>query len=364
MLIGVQHLKTGPIGTSAFYLHVLTFSPGDVQNESMPVHFGDIQAAATKIEGHAKRTPVHTSAHIDSLVGAEVFLKCENFQRTGSFKFRGAYNALSRLDSEQRSRGVLTFSSGNHAQALACAGRLLNVAVTIVMPHDAPRVKREATAGYGGNIVLYDRDETSREALGAKLAHEQGLTVIPPYDHEAIIAGQGTSVMELVQDTGPLDFLFVPCGGGGLLSGSAVSAKALSPTCQIIGVEPENADDGAQSFRTGQIVTVENPVTIADGARTPSLGKLTFDIIKTHVHNIVTVSDDDLLSVLKLVWERTKLVIEPTGVLGVAALLSGQTEVKDARVGVVLSGGNIDVSSLSALLAEAKENQPDHEGPG
>ena len=319
----------------------------------MTVAFDDVLSAAERLSGIAHKTPVVTSRTLDGDTGATVFLKCENFQRAGAFKIRGAYNAMSRLSDEQKKRGVLTFSSGNHAQALALAGQMLGVEVTVVMPTDAPAVKKAATLGYGGHIVEYDRDETSREALSNKLAGEKGLTVIPPYDHPHVVAGAGTVVKELLEETGPLDLVLVPCGGGGLLSGSAISATNLSPDCMIVGVEPAKGDDAARSFRSGQIETVLNPDTIADGARTPSLSKLTFALIREHVDDIVTVDDDQLLQATKFLWERTKLVVEPTGALGVAALLSKTVQAQGKRVGIVISGGNADVIQLGELFRKA-----------
>ncbi|HKB14339.1 MAG TPA: threo-3-hydroxy-L-aspartate ammonia-lyase [Vicinamibacterales bacterium] len=313
--------------------------------------FDDVQSAARQIEGAAHRTPVATSRTINRQTGAEVFFKCENLQRGGAFKFRGAYNALSRLSDDDRRRGVVTFSSGNHAQAIALAGQLLNIPRVIVMPSDAPAVKRIATQGYGAEVVLYDRDLEDREAIGRRLAHERGLTLIPPYDHPHIIAGQGTAARELLGETGPLDFLFVPCGGGGLLSGSALTARALAPACNIIGVEPAAGDDATRSFHTRQLQTVHNPRTVADGARTPSLGSLTFPLVLENVSGMTTVDDAKLLRTMFYLWERLKLVVEPTGALGAAAALEGTTPIRGARVGVILSGGNVDLSQVPGWLA-------------
>jgi threo-3-hydroxy-L-aspartate ammonia-lyase len=288
---------------------------------------------------------------VDERTGARVFFKCENLQRAGAFKFRGAYNALSQLTPEERSRGVLTFSSGNHAQAIALAGRLLGVPTSIVMPADAPAVKLTATRGYGGEVITYDRAKESREELGRRLAAERGLVVIPPYDHAHVIAGQGTAARELLEDVGPLDLLLAPCGGGGLLSGTALSARALSPGCRVIGVEPERADDATRSFRTRTLHTVTNPDTIADGARTPSLGTLTFPLVLHNVDDMVTVSDDAIVRAMRVLWERMKLVVEPTGALAAAALLEGEVEARGSRVGVILSGGNVDLAAVGALFA-------------
>jgi threo-3-hydroxy-L-aspartate ammonia-lyase len=309
--------------------------------------FADVDAAARQIAGVAHRTPVLTSRSIDAETGASFFFKCENLQRAGAFKFRGAYNALSRLPADERRRGVVTFSSGNHAQAVALAGRILDIPRVIVMPSDAPEVKRAATAAYGGEVVLYDRDREDREAIGRRLAHDRGLTLVPPYDHPHIIAGQGTAARELIEDTGPLDFLFVPCGGGGLLSGSALAARAMSPGCRVVGVEPAAGDDATRSFRSRTLQTVHNPKTVADGARTPSLGTLTFALVLRDVDDMTTVDDATLLRAMFHLWERLKVVVEPTGALGAAAaLLGGAAPVRGTRVGVILSGGNVDLSQV------------------
>jgi threo-3-hydroxy-L-aspartate ammonia-lyase len=314
--------------------------------------FDDVESAARQIEGVAHRTPVVSSRTIDARTGAQLFFKCENLQRAGAFKFRGAYNALSRLSADERRRGVVTFSSGNHAQAIALAGQVLNIPRVIVMPSDAPAVKRIATEGYGGEVVLYDRDREDREAIGRRLAHERGLTLIPPYDHPHIIAGQGTAARELIEEMGALDYLFVPCGGGGLLSGSAIAAKALAPACQVIGVEPAAGDDATRSFRTKTLQRVDNPRTVADGARTPSLGALTFPLVLQHVSNMATVDDPTLLKTMFYLWERLKIVVEPTGALGAAAAIEGTTAIRGARVGVVLSGGNVDLAQVARWTAE------------
>jgi threonine dehydratase len=314
---------------------------------SLPT-YTDIERAARQIDGVAHRTPVATSRTVDHRTGARVFFKCENFQRAGAFKFRGAYNALSQLNPEQRRRGVVAFSSGNHAQAVALAGQLLDIPRVIVMPTDSPAVKRAATSDYGAEIVLYDRDREDREAIGRQLADERGLTVIPPYNHRDIIAGAGTAARELIEATGPLELLLVPCGGGGLLSGSALAAKALSPGCRVIGVEPAAGDDATRSFHTKSLQTVRNPITVADGARTPSLGTLTFPLVLEHVADMMTVDDVALLRAMFFLWERLKLVVEPTGALAAAALLEGHVDVAVARVGVILSGGNVDLSEIDA----------------
>ena len=315
--------------------------------------FDDVESAARQIEGAAHRTPVVSSRTIDARTGAQLFFKCENLQRAGAFKFRGAYNALSRLSADERRRGVVTFSSGNHAQAIALAGQVLNIPRVIVMPADAPAVKRIATEGYGGEVVLYDRDREDREAIGRRLAHERGLTLIPPYDHPHIIAGQGTAARELIEEKGALDYLFVPCGGGGLLSGSAIAAKALAPACTVIGVEPAAGDDATRSFRTRTLQKVDNPKTVADGARTPSLGALTFPLVLEHVNDMATVDDPTLLRTMFYLWERLKLVVEPTGALGAAAAMEGTTSIRGARVGVILSGGNVDLAQVGHWMASA-----------
>jgi threonine dehydratase len=314
--------------------------------------FDDVESAAKQIAGAAHRTPVATSRTVNARTGAELFFKCENLQRAGAFKFRGAYNALSRLSPDERRRGVVTFSSGNHAQAIALAGQVLDIPRVIVMPSDAPAVKRIATEGYGGEVVLYDRDGgEDREAIGQRLSRERGLTLIPPYDHAHVIAGQGTAARELLEETGALDFLFVPCGGGGLLSGSAIAANAMAPGCKVIGVEPAAGDDGTRSFRTKQLQTVDNPKTVADGARTPSLGSLTFPLVLQYVHDMTTVDDPTLLRTMFYLWERLKLVVEPTGALAAAAALEGATSIRGARVGVILSGGNVDLTQVGGWMA-------------
>jgi threo-3-hydroxy-L-aspartate ammonia-lyase len=313
--------------------------------------FADVESAAHQIAGAAHKTPVVTSHSVDARAGARVFFKCENLQRAGAFKFRGAYNALSRLSADKRRRGVVTFSSGNHAQAIALAGQLLDMPRIIVMPSDAPDVKRVATEGYGGEVVQYDRDREDREEIGRRLAHDRGLTLIPPYDHPHIIAGQGTAARELIEEAGELDYLFAPCGGGGLLSGTALAAAAMSPGCRVVGVEPAAGDDATRSFQTRTLQTVKNPKTVADGARTPSLGSLTFQIVMAHVSGMTTVDDPTLLKTMFFLWERLKLVVEPTGALGAAAVLSGGTPIRGKRVGVILSGGNVDLAQVSEWLA-------------
>ena len=313
--------------------------------------YEDVADAAARLAGVANRTPVLTSRTVDDEFGAQVFFKCENLQRMGAFKFRGAYNALSKFTPAQRSAGVVAFSSGNHAQAIALAARLLGMPATIVMPHDAPAAKVAATKGYGGTVVVYDRYKEDREQIGRALADRYGLTLIPPYDHPDVIAGQGTAAKELFDETGPLDAFFVCLGGGGLLAGSALSPRALSPQCRLVGVEPEAGNDGQQSFRPGAIVHIDTPVTIADGAQTQHLGQHTFPIIRRDVDDILTVSDQELVQCMRFFAERMKLVVEPTGCLGFAAARRMKEQLRGKRIGIVLSGGNIDLLRLSGFLA-------------
>jgi threonine dehydratase len=317
-----------------------------------PVTYDDVEAASRRLEGVAHRTPVATSRLFDALTGAEVFFKCENLQRMGAFKFRGAYNALSQLSPDARPRGVVAFSSGNHAQAVALAGELLGVPTVIVMPADAPAVKLAATRAYGAEVVFYDRAAgQSREDVAARIAAERGSMVIPPFDHAHVIAGQGTAAKELIEDVGALDDLYVPTGGAGLLSGSAIAATHLSPGIRVIGVEPAAGDDGARSFRTKTLQRVENPQTIADGARTQCLGSLTFPLVLRHVGDIITVTDEQIVDAMRFLWERMKLVVEPTGALATAGVMSGAIPVRDRRVGIILSGGNVDLKVAAALFA-------------
>jgi len=316
----------------------------------LAVRYADVAAAAERLAGHAHRTPVLTSRSVNERTGATVFFKCENLQRIGAFKFRGAYNAMSQLPPEERRRGVLAYSSGNHAQAVALAGRMLGIRVTIVMPADAPSVKLEATRGYGAEVVLYDKHKEVREEVAERVARERALAMIPPFDHPHVIAGQGTSAKELIEEAGPLDYLFVPVSGGGLISGCAVAASHLSPGCRVIGVEPEAGDDATRSFKTKTLQTCHNPDTIADGARTHSLGQLTFPLVLRYVHAMVTVSDAELLRAMFYLWERMKIVVEPTGALGAAGLFERGLLVAGRRVGVVLSGGNVDLKLLARFV--------------
>jgi threonine dehydratase len=309
--------------------------------------FADIERAARRIAGVAHRTPVVTSRSADERTGARLFFKCENLQRAGAFKFRGAYNALSCLSPDERRRGVVAFSSGNHAQAVALAGQLLDTPRVLVMPRDAPAVKRAAAEGYGAKIVLYDREHDDREAIGRRLAQERGLALIPPYDHPQVVAGQGTAALELFDEVGPLDVLLVPCGGGGLLAGSALSAEARSPGCRVIGVEPSAGDDATRSFQTKQLQHVHNPLTVADGARTASMSEMTFRLMLQHVAGMTTVDDRPLLDAMFYLWERLKLLVEPTGALGAAAAFEHKVSIAGSRVGIVLTGGNVDLSQVS-----------------
>lgn len=313
--------------------------------------YNDVAAAAERIADYANKTPVMTSRTVNDEFGAEVFFKCENFQRMGAFKFRGAMNALRQFTPEQRATGVVTFSSGNHAQAIALSAKLLGIPATIIMPHDAPAAKVAATKGYGGNVVIYDRYTEDREKIGRELAEKQGLTLIPPYDHPHVIAGQGTATKELIEEVGQLDVLFVCLGGGGLLSGSSLAARHLSPDCIIYGVEPEAGNDGQQSFRSGKIVHIDTPKTIADGAQTQHLGNITFPIIQRNVHDILTVSDDELVASMKFIAERMKIVVEPTGCLGFAAAKARKAELRGKKIGIIISGGNVDISRYSEFLA-------------
>jgi threonine dehydratase len=313
--------------------------------------YDDVIAAAARLEGHAHRTPVLRSSTANERWGAEFFFKCENFQRMGAFKFRGAFNALSKFDATQRKGGVIAFSSGNHAQAIALSARLLQMPAVIVMPKDAPAAKVAATRGYGAEVVMYDRFTEDREALTKKLAQERGMTMIPPYDHPDVLTGQGTAVKELIEETGPLDHLFVCLGGGGLLSGSALSARALSPDCKVYGVEPEAGNDGQQSLRAGKIVHIETPKTIADGAQTQHLGEYTFGIIRRDVDDIFTVTDEQLVDAMRFFAERMKMVVEPTGCLAFAGAIAAGKAIAGRRVGVLISGGNVDLSRFAALIA-------------
>lgn len=311
--------------------------------------FDLVKAAQKRIKGHAHVTPVMTSQTLNDITGAQIFLKCENFQRMGAFKFRGAYNAMSQLTAEQKKCGVITYSSGNHAQAVALVGRLLGIRTVVVMPNNAPVIKREATEAYGATVVGYDPEETTREEICRDLETKHGHTLVPPYDHINIVAGQGTAAKELFDEVETLDMLLVPCGGGGLLSGCAVAAKGMDPDCRVIGIEPELADDATKSFHTGKLHTIKNPPTIADGTRTPSLGEVTFPLVLEYVDDMKTVSENAIMDAVKFLFYRMKLVVEPSGVLGLAALLGGCVK-PDGRVGIILSGGNIDGATMKKIL--------------
>jgi len=317
----------------------------------LAINYADVAAAHARLQGVAHRTPVHTSQTANSLTGAQLFFKCENFQRMGAFKFRGAYNALAQFTPEQRKSGVCAFSSGNHAQGLALSAQLLGIPAAIVMPLDSPAVKMTATRGYGAEVITYDRYTQDREAIGRQLAQERGMTLIPPYDHAHVMAGQGTAAIELFEDTGPLDLLLVCLGGGGLLSGCAVVAQQLSPDCRVIGVEPEAGNDVQQSKQLGRMVKIDTPRTIADGAQTQQVGQLTFPVIQTLVDDIVTVSDAQLVEAMRFAAARMKMVIEPTGALAMAAAMRGVVDVRGKRVGVLISGGNIDIAQFAKYLA-------------
>lgn len=313
--------------------------------------YADVERAAARLKGVAHHTPALSSATANRRTGASLVFKPENLQRMGAFKFRGGYNAIANLSEAQKKAGVVTYSSGNHAQAIAYAGQLLGVPTTIIMPEDAPAAKVAATEGYGGIIVRYDRYTQDRLAIGAELAAERGLTVIPPYDHRDVIAGQGTATKELIEDAGPLDILLVCLGGGGLLAGAALAARALNPGCRVFGVEPEAGNDGQQSLRSGKIVKIGVPKTIADGAQTAYLGELTFPIIQREVEDILTVSDAELVDAMRFFAERMKLVVEPTGCLAAAAAFTGKVDVAGQRVGVIISGGNVDLGSFARFIA-------------
>lgn len=312
--------------------------------------FADVTAAAERLRGHAHRTPVMRSQTADKLLGAELFFKCENLQRAGAFKFRGAFNALSRFDAAQRRAGVVAFSSGNHAQAVALAAREIGIPAVLVMPTDAPAAKLAATRGYGAEVQLFDRFTQDRAAIATGLAAERGMTLVPPFDHADVIAGQGTATLELISEVGELDALFVCLGGGGLLGGAALAARALVPHCKLYGVEPEAGNDAQQSLRRGEIVHIATPQTIADGAQTQHVGELNFAIIHREVDDIVTATDTQLVEAMRFFAERMKLVVEPTGCLGLAGALHGGVPLRGKRVGVIVSGGNIDLTRYAALL--------------
>lgn len=314
--------------------------------------YKDIAQAHQRILPYLNKTPVLTSRTINELTGAQFYFKCENFQRMGAFKFRGAMNALSQFTAEQRKNGVVTFSSGNHAQAIALSAKLLGIPATIIMPEDAPKAKMDATKGYGGRVITYNRYTEDREKIGQQLAQKEGLTLIPPYDHPHIIAGQGTAVKELFDEIGELDMLFVPLGGGGLLSGSLLSTKALSPDCKIFGVEPLAGNDGQQSLRKGEIIHIDTPKTIADGAQTQHLGNYTFEIIRNNVDDILTATDEELISAMQFYAQRMKMIVEPTGCLSLAAARQFGDKLKGKKIGIIISGGNVDIAQYGHFLAQ------------
>lgn len=314
--------------------------------------YDDVAAAARRVEGHAHRTPVLRSATADALLGAELFFKCENFQRMGAFKFRGGFNALAQFTPEQKKRGALAFSSGNHAQAVALAARILGMPAAILMPADAPAAKLAATRGYGAEVITFDRFREDREVLAKRLAEERGMTLIPPFDHPHVIAGQGTAAKELFDEVGELDHLFVCVGGGGLISGCALAARALSPRCRVHGVEPEAGNDGQQSMARGERVKIDVPRTIADGAQTQSLGAITFEVIRRDVDAIHTATDAQLVEAMRFYAERMKMVVEPTGCLSFAGARHAGVDLKGARVGVLISGGNVDLGRFAELVGQ------------
>ncbi|SUC35576.1 Phenylserine dehydratase [Providencia rustigianii] len=323
---------------------------GHTMKELILPTYQDVEAASARIANFAHKTPVMTSSTINKQFGAELFFKCENFQRMGAFKFRGALNALAQFTPQQKKAGVIAFSSGNHAQGIALAAQILNIPATILMPLDAPEVKVAATEGYGASVVRFDRYTQDREQLTQELATQQGLTIIPPFDHPHIIAGQGTSAKELFEEVGELDALFVCLGGGGLLSGCALSARALSPNCKVYGVEPEAGNDAQQSFRSGKIVHIETPKTIADGAQTQHIGHYTFALIQQNVDDILTATDEQLVDCMKFYAERMKMVVEPTGCLSFAAAVKMKEELRGKRIGIIVSGGNVDIKRFAELM--------------
>ncbi|MCF6116880.1 threo-3-hydroxy-L-aspartate ammonia-lyase [Mesorhizobium muleiense] len=320
--------------------------------------FDDVLTAAARLAGLAHRTPVLTSRTFNELTGAEVFFKCENFQRGGAFKFRGAMNALLALDISARARGVVAYSSGNHAQALAYAAAIKGVKAVIIMPRDAPELKVRATRGYGAEVIFYDRYSENREEIGGRIAAERGAALIPPYDHPDVIAGQGTATLELIEEAGSLDALYVCLGGGGLLAGAALAAAECAPACRVVGVEPEAGNDGQQSLARGEVVTIEVPKSIADGAVVTHLGAHNFPVIRDKVAAITTVSDDALIEMMHFFAERMKIVVEPTGCLAAAAVRSESQKLRGQRIGVIVSGGNVDLTRFASLIMAAADKTP------
>ncbi len=319
-------------------------------NQSLPITFADVRAAAERLRGIAHRTPVLTSRTFDALTGRQVFFKCENLQRAGAFKFRGAYNRLAQLNAEERRRGVVAFSSGNHAQGTALAAKLLGIPATIVMPDDAPRVKLEATRGYGAEVITYNRVTGDREAIARQLVAERGATLVPPFNDPHIIAGQGTAALELLEEIPDLDALVAPVGGGGLIAGCAIAAKQLRASIQIFGVEAIGADDARQSLQRGEIVHIEPPTTIADGIRTQAIGTLTFPILRALLSDIVLVSDEEILDAVRFALLRMKIVVEPTGAVPIAAVMQNRIPAHLKRIGVIVSGGNVSGEMISAIV--------------
>jgi threonine dehydratase len=319
----------------------------------MSIELEDVERAAERLAGVAHRTPVLTSRTLDQRIGARVHLKAECFQRGGAFKFRGAYNKVSSLDEDALRRGVLAYSSGNHAQAVAIAAGMLGTSATIVMPEDAPAAKLDATRGYGAEIVAYDRWTQRREEIGAQLAEERGLELVAPYDDPLVMAGQGTVALELLGEAPELELLLAPVSGGGLIAGCATAAKALRPGIRVVGVEPEAGDDTQRSLAAGERVRIDVPRTIADGLQVPEPGELTFEINRRLVDEIVTVSDNEIVEAMVFLFDRMKLVVEPSGAVGVAALLTGKLDARDRSVGVVLSGGNVGAARFAELVSTA-----------
>ena len=321
----------------------------------MTISHLDILSAAKTLKGHAHKTPVLTSSQADALTGAKIYFKCENLQRIGAFKFRGAFNAISQMSSEQRAKGVVAFSAGNHAQAIALSAREQKIPVVIVMPSDAPASKLAATRGYGAEVITYNRETEDREAITNEIARSRGMTLIPPYNHADVMAGQGTAALELIEEVGELDYLFICVGGGGMIAGCAVITKHLNPNCKVIGVEPEAGNDTQQSLRSGGIVKIATPKTIADGAQTQSVGTLCFPVIQRYVDDIVTVSDEELCNQMLFFMERMKMVVEPTGCLSAAAVLSKKIDLRGKKVGVIVSGGNVDPEKFASCLSRGKQ---------
>jgi threo-3-hydroxy-L-aspartate ammonia-lyase len=317
----------------------------------MPVSFADVVEAAKRIDGVAHHTPTLTSRTFDERTGAQLFFKCENLQRMGAFKFRGAFNTLSQLTPEQRRAGVVAYSSGNHAQGVALAAQLLEIPATIVMPRDAPEAKLAATRGYGAEVVLYERSEENRAVIAQRIADERGATIVPPYDDERIVAGAGTAALELLHDAGGLDVIVTPVGGGGLLAGCCLAAHGLDPGIEVWGVEPDAGDDVRQSFTNGERVLIPVPKTIADGLQTQMVGEVTFEVIREHAAGIVTVSDAELIEAMRLLFERMKIVVEPSGVAAFAAVLNERLPIRGKRIGIILSGGNVDRTRFAELLS-------------